>query len=259
MRTRLDLDNPYGCDRYGFAWQHISAGGAAHLDCGCGNGRFLESLRAKRIGRLVGVDVSRAAVAQARQIDEGLEIAHLTETTPLPFPDASFSSITLMDVLEHVAEQRALLGELRRVLQDDGTLIVTVPGRHLFSVLDLGNLKFRFPRVHRWWYCRKHSSADYERRYTANPDGLVGDVSAAKRWHEHFSSVQLGHLLNESGFEAVAFDGAGCFRRVLVLAGMLFGRLRPLRAGFEQLIAWDARYFASANLFCVARKRGNAN
>ena len=259
MRTRLGSDNPFGCDRYGFAWQHVPAGGAAHLDYGCGNGRFLLSLRAKRIGRLVGVDVSREAVEQARQTDEGLEIVHLTEMTSLPFPDGAFSSVTLMDVFEHVAEQRALLGKLFRVLQDDGILIVTVPRRHLFSVLDLGNLKFRFPRLHRWWYCRRHSPADYERRYLANPDRLIGDVSVAKRWHEHFSSGQLGQLLNDGGFEVVAFDGAGFFRRVLVLAQMIFNRLRPLRAGFERLIAWDARRFTSANLFCIARKQGSAN
>lgn len=254
MHTKLDTHNPYGCDRYGFAWQHVPAESTAHLDFGCGDGRFLKSLRHKGIKCLVGVDVGREAIRRAHQGSGGLEIIHLTQTTPLPFPDKFFSSITLTDVLEHVAEQRALLGKLHRVLQDDGTLIVTVPGRHLFSVLDMGNLKFRFPRLHRWYYCRTHSSAGYEKRYGANPDGLIGDVSAVKRWHEHFSPRQLAGLLAGCGFDAAAFDGAGYFTRVLKMADWLVGRRGPLHAGIATSTVWDARHFQSANIFCVARK-----
>ena len=44
MHTRIEMDNPYGYDRYGFAWEHVPAGGAAHLDYGCGDGRFLVGL-----------------------------------------------------------------------------------------------------------------------------------------------------------------------------------------------------------------------
>jgi len=254
MHTKLDAHNPYGCDRYGFAWQHVPVEATAHLDFGCGDGRFLRSLKNKGIKCLVGVDVSREAVKQAYHASGGLEIIHLTQTTPLPFPDKLFASITLMDVLEHVAAQRALLDELHRVLQDDGTLIVTVPGRHLFSFLDMGNLKFLFPRVHRWYYCRTHSPLGYEKRYGANPDGLIGDVSALKRWHEHFSPVRLAERLGASGFDAVAFDGTGLFTRVLKMADLLAGRFGLLRAGIEKSMAWDARHFEAANVFCVARK-----
>jgi SAM-dependent methyltransferase len=248
------MDNPYGCDRYGFAWQQIPAGGTAHLDFGCGDGRFLKSLQHKGIKCLVGVDVSREAVTQAYRASGGLEIIHLAQTTPLPFPDQLFSSITLMDVLEHVAEQGALLGELRRVLQDHGTLIVTVPGRHVFSFLDLGNFKFCFPRLHRWFYCRRHSVEQYEKRYAANPDGLVGDVSAAKRWHEHFSADRLAVLLAEHGFDAVSFDGTGYFTRVLKIMDLLAHRFGPLRAAIKRFMVWDARRFRTANVFCVAHK-----
>ena len=254
MYTKLDSDNPYGCDRYGFAWQQVPAGSTAHLDFGCGDGRFLKSLKDKDIKCLVGVDISREAVKQAYHASGGLEIFHLTQTTPLPFPDQLFTSITLMDVLEHVAGQGALLNELHRVLRDDGTLVVTVPGRHLFSALDLGNLKFRLPRLHRWYYCRTHSVPAYERRYGENPDGLIGDVSAAKRWHEHFSGEQLGGLLAASGFEAITFDGAGFFTRVLKIADWLVGQRGPLDAGIAASLTWDARHFQSANVFCVARK-----
>jgi len=255
MHTRIEADNPYGWDRYGFAWQHVPADGAAHLDYGCGDGRFLVGLGKKGIGRLVGVDVSREAVRLAKTTCGDMEVVHIDGQATVPFADSEFSSISLLDVLEHVEEPDTLLAELRRVLQEEGTLLVTVPGRHVFSALDMGNLKFRFPRLHRWFYCRRHSREQYERRYVANPDGLVGDVSARKRWHEHFSRRKLESVLNRNGFSVVEFDGAGLFLRILKGAELTVGRLGPLRAIVRRAIAWDARRFESANLFCIARKR----
>jgi SAM-dependent methyltransferase len=255
VRTKITADNPYGHDRYGFAWEHVPAGGTAHLDFGCGDGRFLAALTGKGIERRVGVDVSRDRVVQAMEHASGLEIVHIHQTVPLPFAEKAFSSISLLDVLEHVDEQGPLLNELNRILQDEGILIVTVPGRHVFSFLDMGNLKFRFPRLHHWYYCRRYSHDAYERRYTADPDGLVGDVSAKKRWHEHFSRDKLEHLLNRNGFPVVAFDGAGFFMRILKMAEMSLGRLGPLRSVVRKVMARDARRFESANVFCVARKR----
>jgi SAM-dependent methyltransferase len=255
MRTRITADNPYGYDRYGFAWQKVPEDGAAHLDFGCASGAFLASLRSKGIARLVGVDIAEDAVAQARRQFADLEIIHIKETVPLPFEDGIFTSITVLDVIEHIYEQRAVLCELKRVLTDDGTLIVTVPRQHLFSFLDLGNLKFRFPGIHRWYYCRKHSRDEYERRYQANPDGLVGDISAKKRWHEHFSRRKLRTLLNSAGFEVVCFDGTGFFLRIIRNLKRLFNCLRPLQSLLGIVEALDAKWFSSANLFCVARKK----
>ncbi len=254
MHTRSEPDNPYAFDRYAFAWQHVPTGSAAHLDFGCADGRFLRSLRDKRVKCLVGIDISRQAIAQARQGSGGLEILRIERTVPLPFPDGTFTSITVLDVLEHIDEQEELLDELHRVLADDGVLIVTVPRRHAFSWLDLGNLKFRFPRLHRWYYCRRHCRQEYEQRYVRNPDGLIGDVSAAKRWHEHFSAEHLSRLLYLSGYDITDFDGSGLFVRVFKSIDLLVGRIAPFHAVIGALTAWDARTFASANLFCVARK-----
>jgi SAM-dependent methyltransferase len=254
MRTQIEAGNPYGWDRYGFAWQHVPAGGSAHLDYGCGDGQFLVGLRSKGLARIVGADVGRDAVQQAQAACREAQVVHVDGRSVLPFADGEFSSISLLDVLEHVDDQNALLRELHRVLQDDGTLIATVPGQHVFSVLDLGNLKFRFPRLHRWFYCRTHSRGEYERRYVSNPDGLVGDVSAKKRWHEHFSRRKLQDVLSRNGFCVVEFDGTGLFRRILKIVELAAGRIAPLRAATQKTMTWDARRFRSANLFCMARK-----
>ncbi len=254
MRTRLHRENPHGHDRYGFAWEHVPAGSEAHLDFGCYRGAFLDSLRTRSIGRRVGVDVVADAVAEGRRRFPDVEFAVIEPHAPLPFPDRTFSSATLLDVIEHVADQAAVLDELNRVLRDDGVLVVTVPGRYILSALDAGNFKFRFPRLHRWYYCRNHTREEYERRYVSNPEGLIGDVSAEKRWHEHFSRQGLRALLERSGFAVVEFDGSAFFGRPLGLMQHVVGRLGPLRRLLRRAMAADARWFASMNLFCLARK-----
>ncbi|MHC4424777.1 MAG: class I SAM-dependent methyltransferase [Planctomycetota bacterium] len=254
MHTKITAENPHGYDRYGFAWQNVPQGGTAHLDFGCYDGAFLATLKSKGIPRLLGVDISQDAVRKAHEQFGDLEIMHISKTVPLPFEDAEFTSITVLDVIEHVDAQSALLGELNRVLMDDGTLIVTVPGRHIFSFLDTGNFKFRFPRLHRWYYCRKHSKATYEHRYVSNPDGLVGDVCAKKGWHEHFSREGLEKLLKSRGFTVVEFDGTGLFSRIIKNVNFLLGGLKPLQAFLRKIEALDTKFFESANLFCVARK-----
>ncbi|KKL28830.1 hypothetical protein LCGC14_2371210 [marine sediment metagenome] len=254
MHTKISAGNPHGCNRYGFAWEHIPAGAEAHLDFGCSDGRFLESLQAKSIRRLVGVDIASEAIQRGRQARPGLELHHVRSTVPVPFPDRAFDSISVLDVLEHVYEQKDLLRELHRKLKDDGVLIVTVPRQHIFSFLDLGNLKFLFPRLHRWHYIRHHSRAEYEQRYVAHPDGLVGDVSAKKRWHEHFSQAKIRSLLEQCGFGVIEFDGAGFIQRPVNVAGLLLARFRVAAGFLHRIVQADARHSESMNLFCVARK-----
>jgi SAM-dependent methyltransferase len=255
MRTPLGSDNPHSASRYGFAWEMVPSGGAAHLDFGCYDGAFLASLRSKRIGRLVGIDANSEALATGRAEYPELELIHQREPVPLLLGDGAFSSITILDVLEHVVEQEPLLREFHRVLAAEGVLIVTVPGQYLLSFLDLGNLKFRFPRLHRWWYCRTHSRAEYERRYVANPDGMIGDISAEKAWHEHFSRSKLAALLGRTGFAVERFDGTAFFTRAMAPLRLTVGRLRPAGRALDRLARWDARTFSSMNLFCAARKR----
>lgn len=254
MRTRISGDNPFGCTRTGYAWEKLARQTGPHLDFGCYQGVLLNALARGGQRRLVGVDANRAAIELGRQQFPHLELLHSSQPLPLPFAEQTFASASLLDVLEHVPDQGAVLNELARVLQDDGILIVTVPRQYPLSFLDLGNLKFRFPRLHRWFYCLRHSRAEYDYRYRCNPDGLIGDVSAEKAWHEHFTEHHLAELLEQSGFEIVEFDGSAFFTRAFAPAAQLLHGIGLLRGLFNRLSAADARRFASMNLFCTARK-----
>lgn len=211
MHTKISPENPYEYDRLCFAWEHVQQGETAHLDFGCSYGTFLNKLKNKNIERMVGVDISEKVIKKGQQFFSGFDLIKINNASKLPFDDHSFNSITILDVLEHVYEQKELLAELNRVLKIGGKLIVTVPGKYFFSFLDMGNYKFQFPKLHRWFYCLSHSREEYKSRYMSDTDGLIGDISVKKRWHEHFSKEKLRKLLEEASFNVIEFDGTGFF------------------------------------------------
>lgn len=261
MRFRPSPANPHTALRFAYAWEHIPANTPSHLDVGCYDGQFLASLAARGVDRLVGVDASSDAIAKARTAHPQCEFVHLAPPEgDLPFADEAFTSASLLEVIEHVADQEHLLSEVHRVLAPGGVLLVSVPGKHLFSFLDVGNLKFRFPHLHRWFYVRKHGRREYHHRYVDNPEGLAGDISMKKRWHEHFRSDGLKQLLGKAGFEVRDLDGAGFFWRWILGTRIALGQLRFL-PGSEALISalgrlyrWDNSLGSVANLFCLAVK-----
>ncbi len=94
------------------------------LDLGCGIGDFLSY----RSGS-VGVDINPATVDWCQR--QGLN-AHLMNPDALPFEEASFDSVVLDNVLEHLSEPNPLLKEIFRVLRSSGILVVGVPGNRGF-------------------------------------------------------------------------------------------------------------------------------
>ncbi|MEM8529644.1 MAG: glycosyltransferase [Chloroflexota bacterium] len=96
------------------------------LDCGCGMGVYLMMMNRLRNIKLYGVDgdVSRLEWAEQEHVQ-----AHLSSVDihRLPFPDATFDKILMSEVLEHLADDRAALREIYRVLKPGGTLALSVP------------------------------------------------------------------------------------------------------------------------------------
>jgi 23S rRNA (guanine745-N1)-methyltransferase len=96
------------------------AAGDAVLDAGCGDGFYLGSLACRAGCRACGVDISVAAVdAAARRYPE-CEWVVANADRFVPYADAAFSS-----VLSITARMNA--GEFRRVLREDGRLLVALP------------------------------------------------------------------------------------------------------------------------------------
>jgi ubiquinone/menaquinone biosynthesis C-methylase UbiE len=54
----------------------------------------------------------------------------------LPFPDASFDRVVIVDFLEHVPGDRDFVAEVRRILRPGGRLLVNVPHLKPHSLLN---------------------------------------------------------------------------------------------------------------------------
>jgi SAM-dependent methyltransferase len=114
------------------------AAGQRGLDLGCGDGVMLYKVL-RGGGTIVGVDLSRPGLAIARrEIQERTGRAPAlmrASATSLPLSDASVDYVLSIEVIEHVAEVEAYLGEIHRVLRPGGFLAVTTPHRLESGVL----------------------------------------------------------------------------------------------------------------------------
>ena len=81
------------------------------LDIGAGPNRL-----ASRFPDGVGVDVH----------DWGGGVMVVEDTSRLPFPDASFGTVTLIACLNHIPYRERVLAEARRLVGADGRLIITM-------------------------------------------------------------------------------------------------------------------------------------
>lgn len=96
--------------------------GGTILDVGCGDGLLLKLLQQKGI-TAEGVDISPEGVAKCVAAGFVAKVHSVDE--PLPYPDGSFDTVVLLDVLEHVYDPRAVLRDVARVARTQ--IVVSVP------------------------------------------------------------------------------------------------------------------------------------
>lgn len=105
--------------------RRIKPGGEVILDIGCGTGG--NALFLSRWGQVTAADISPVALGFCRQ--QGLRRLCQASATGLPFADASFTLVTVFEVLYHqgVDDDQEALREFHRVLKQGGLLFVIEP------------------------------------------------------------------------------------------------------------------------------------
>jgi SAM-dependent methyltransferase len=90
------------------------------LDLGCGKVPLYEAYKG-RVASATCVDWANS-LHRNQHLDFECDL-----TQPLPFDDEQFETVILSDVLEHIPEPMNLCREIRRVLVNNGVIIMNVP------------------------------------------------------------------------------------------------------------------------------------
>jgi ubiquinone/menaquinone biosynthesis C-methylase UbiE len=126
------------------------------------------------------------------------------EDQPLPFPDNTFDTILLCEVLEHMErDPMAMLSEVNRILKDNGTLIVTTP--NAVSTQSMHKLLHGYEPYFYMQY--RHDGSLYRHNYEYSIHSLTAILTAAgfkgSIWTEDCFEdpiVSLPLMLEQLGF-----------------------------------------------------------
>jgi SAM-dependent methyltransferase len=161
----------------------------AWLDCGCAEGGYTIALARFGATSVVGVDPEAGRIEQARERavgDERLSFV-CSPAEAMPFAEGTFDGVLLNEVLEHVADEAATLGEIHRVLRPGGHLALMSPNRWFpfeGHGMKLGSRKLQMPIPLLPWL----------------PSRVAGRFMRARNYWPH----ELEELVLAAGFEIVS-------------------------------------------------------
>lgn len=95
------------------------------LEVGCGTGGNLAMLA--EFGQVSAFDMNETACALAKSKAGGVDLRTGSCPDAIPFNDGQFDLICMFDVLEHIADDKQTLINLRSRLAPRGKLLLTVP------------------------------------------------------------------------------------------------------------------------------------
>ena len=136
------------------------------LDIGSGIGEFLEYYTDS-----IGIDIHRDCVTFCKS--KGLNCLH-ADVYKLPFDDNSFDGVLLNNILEHLEKPDDAFSEIKRVLRNDGKLLIELPGKKGFYY-DKTHVKF-WGKKEIVDFLEKWSFKDIRAKFFPLPFEFAGDI-----------------------------------------------------------------------------------
>ena len=155
------------------------------IDVGCGEGLFGTAVKA-RYPECETWGVELMADAAQRAVPRYDRVVQTQFESAGELPEAYFDVVTMNDVLEHMPWPEPALAKVRRILQPDGRLVLSLPNvQFLLNVLDLV----------------KHNEWEYQ------------DSGILDRTHFRFYTTKsAARLLERNGFQVEAIVGINAMR-----------------------------------------------
>jgi ubiquinone/menaquinone biosynthesis C-methylase UbiE len=98
--------------------------GSLILDCGCGTGRFTDFF-IKKNARVIGIDMSENMLKIAKKKIPSATFIK-ADIFSLPFKNKIFDAVICSEVLTHLHSYKEPLLEMKRVLKDEGIIIIDI-------------------------------------------------------------------------------------------------------------------------------------
>jgi len=107
------------------------------LDVACGVGYGSKILAESKAKKVYGVDNSKAAVDYARKFYPHKNVKYVcADATKVPLKDKMVDVCVSFETLEHIKNYQAFVSEIKRVLVNNGVLIISTPNKLLGTESD---------------------------------------------------------------------------------------------------------------------------
>jgi 2-polyprenyl-3-methyl-5-hydroxy-6-metoxy-1,4-benzoquinol methylase len=191
------------------------------LDIGCGNGSQLAIPLARDPGlRMTGIDPDAASIEHGKRLARSSTSLNFICASIEDLPDDNrFDVIILSEVLEHLDQPDEMLRYAKRLLQNNGILIVTVPNG--YGEFEIDSWFFRALRLQR-----------VVDRFAPKNEVLAGTDNSDSGHVQFFTRSRLTKLFQQTGLVTIR-EGAGS-----LLAGPVAGHFVSRS---RRLVEWNAR------------------
>jgi SAM-dependent methyltransferase len=190
------------------------------LDVGCGNGRHTWAAYCLYDCEVLALDMLQEDLQKTRYtlytVDNDKErgngwLAVRGDAMSLPLKSGSFDRVICSEVLEHVGDDERSVGELVRVLKDDGVIAVSVPTRLTESI---------------YWRISK--------QYSRNPGGHV----------RKYKAKEIIHLLRDHNLEIYSIRHKHSLHSIYWLLRCMFGvnnEKALIPRMYHSFLVWDLK------------------
>jgi 2-polyprenyl-3-methyl-5-hydroxy-6-metoxy-1,4-benzoquinol methylase len=230
--------------RYLFAKSLVSGKTVLDVACGSGYGSQILSQTAKRV---IGVDICGETVKYCRSRYKSENLAFLQmDCCHLAFPSSSFDTVVSFETLEHLENHDRFIIELKRILKDDGLLIISTPNKEYFSLYTKGK---KNP-----YHFKEFTRKEFEE--------MIGDsFILEKMLGQRFFAKKDVSLLSEFAKKKIDFGNDHFLRRIVRvgLRRLLYEKARsthflPWEVWANKCKVGDAAPHQSIYLIALARK-----